>query len=54
LLDRVEETLRSILVMPVDSGETRSNELSALPSKRVALLIPGAIRERDNIAFALK
>jgi multidrug resistance protein MdtO len=44
----------SILVMPVDSGSAKNKELAALPSKRVALLIPGAISDRNNIAFALK
>jgi len=54
LLDRVEGTLHSILGMPVDPDAEKSKELSAVPSHKVSLLIPGAIRDRDNIAFALK
>jgi multidrug resistance protein MdtO len=54
LLDRVEGSLRSILVMPPGLGDAKNKELAALPAKKVPLLIPGAIRDRNNIAFALK
>jgi multidrug resistance protein MdtO len=54
LLDRVEVTIHSILVMPVDLGAAKNKELAVLPSRNVPFLIPGAIRDKDNIAFALK
>ena len=54
LLDRVEVNIHSILVMPVDLGAAKNKELAALPSTNVPFLIPGAIRDKDNIAFALK
>jgi len=54
LLDRVERTIHSILVMPVDLGAAKNKELAVLPSRNVPFLIPGAIRDKDNIAFALK
>jgi multidrug resistance protein MdtO len=54
LLDRVEATIHSILVMPVDLGAAKNKELAVLPSRNVPFLIPGAIRDKDNIAFALK
>jgi multidrug resistance efflux pump len=54
LLDRVEVTIHSILVMPVDLGAAKNKELAVLPSRKVPFLIPGAIRDKDNIAFALK
>jgi multidrug resistance protein MdtO len=54
LLDRVEATMHSILVMPVDPGVAKNKELAVLPSRNVPLLIPGAIKDKNNIAFALK
>jgi multidrug resistance protein MdtO len=54
LLDRVEVTIHSILVMPVDLGAAKNRELAVLPSGKIPFLIPGAIRDKDNIAFALK
>jgi multidrug resistance protein MdtO len=54
LLDRVEVNIHSILVMPVDLGAAKNKELAVLPSRDVPFLIPGAIRDKDNIAFALK
>ena len=54
LLERVEATIHSILVMPVDLGPAKNRELAVLPSKKVPFLIPGAIKDKDNIAFALK
>jgi multidrug resistance protein MdtO len=54
LLDRVERTIHSILVMPVDLGVATNKKLAVLPSRNVPFLIPGAIRDKDNIAFALK
>lgn len=54
LLDRVETTLHSILAMPVSPDAAKNRELAALPSDQVPLLIPGAIWEKENIAFGLK
>src|SRR3984893_7387744 len=54
LLDRVEGTIHCILVMPVDLGAAKNKELAVLPSRNVPFLIPGAIKDKDNIAFALK
>jgi multidrug resistance protein MdtO len=54
LLDRVEGAIHSILVMPVDLGAAKNKELAVLPSRKVPFLIPGAIKDKDNIAFALK
>ncbi|MDX6458182.1 MAG: multidrug resistance protein MdtO, partial [Acidobacteriaceae bacterium] len=54
LLDRVEGTIHSMLVMPVDLGAAKNKELAVLPSRNVPFLIPGAIKDKDNIAFALK
>jgi multidrug resistance protein MdtO len=54
LLDRVEETLSVIRSMPLKSGLPEENKLIALPSHKVALLIPGALRNKDTVAFALK
>ena len=54
LLDRVEATIHSILVMPVDLGATKNKKLAVVPSKEVPLLISGAIKDQNNIAFALK
>jgi multidrug resistance protein MdtO len=54
LLDRVEGAIRSIVMMPSDVSPATNNELAALPSKKVPLFIPGAIRDRDNVAFSLK
>ena len=54
LLGRVEAALHAILVMPVDLGVAKNKELAAVASKKVPVLIPGAIKDKDNIAFALK
>jgi multidrug resistance protein MdtO len=54
LLDRVESTIHSILVMPVDLGAAKSKELAVLPSRNLPFLIPGGIGDPDNVAFALK
>lgn len=57
LLDRVDSALHAIVSMPVDTAthrEVKDKELVALPSKKVPLLIPGAIKSPDTIVFALK
>jgi multidrug resistance protein MdtO len=54
LLDRVEGALHAILTMPNDDGSGRNRELVALPRKEIPFFIPGAIRNRENVAFGLK
>jgi len=54
LLDRVEGTLHSILAMPLGATAEEIRQLAAVPSSEVPLLTPGAIREKENIAFGLK
>ena len=54
LLDRVDDVLHSILSMPLEAAAAADKELVALPSSRVPLLVPGALRQPETIAFALK
>ena len=54
LLDRIETVLHNLQSMPKDIGRTEDKELVALPSKRIPLLVPNAVRNSDSIAFALK
>ena len=51
-LERVERILCSLQSMTRDDGKIR--ELEALPSKHVPLVIPGAVSNPANVAFALK
>lgn len=54
LLDRAEGVLHAIISMPVDSGSPADRQLVALPSSEVPLLISGALRQPQTVAFALK
>jgi multidrug resistance protein MdtO len=54
LLDRVEGSLHAILTMPMDLSPLKSKDLVALPSHKIPFFIPGAIRNRENVAFGLK
>ncbi|MCU1224528.1 MAG: Fusaric acid resistance protein conserved region [Edaphobacter sp.] len=54
LLDRVDGVLHSILSMPLEAAAAADKELVALPSSKITLLIPGALRQPQTIAFALK
>jgi multidrug resistance protein MdtO len=54
LLDRVDGVLHSILSMPVETGLVHDKTLVALPSSKIPLLVPGALRQPQTIAFALK
>lgn len=54
LLDRVEEILHVITSMPKRHDPTRDRELVALPSSKVPLLIPGALRDKNTWAFGFK
>ena len=40
--------------MPVAAGSASDRQLVALPSSKVPLLVPGALRQPETIAFALK
>ncbi|HEX7159518.1 MAG TPA: FUSC family protein, partial [Edaphobacter sp.] len=46
--------LHFILTMPAEAGPVRDKELIALPSSKVPFLMPGAFRNSQTIAFALK
>ena len=54
LLDRVEGNLHVIASMPYDVRPDRNQELVALPSSKVPLLIPGAFKDVETWAFGLK
>jgi len=54
LLDRVEGALHAILAMPVEAGPVKHRELVVLHSHEVPFFIPGALRNRQSIAFGLK
>jgi multidrug resistance protein MdtO len=50
---QIEDSLRCFRP-GIDLGATKSRELVVLPSRNVPFLIPGAIKDNENIAFALK
>jgi multidrug resistance protein MdtO len=52
LLDRVETALHTLLMTP--RGLATDEDLVLLPSSRVPLLIPGALTDKDTVAFGLK
>jgi multidrug resistance protein MdtO len=54
LLDRVEGILHVITSMPNRPDAVRDRELVALPSSKVPLLIPGALRDKNTWAFGFK
>jgi multidrug resistance protein MdtO len=54
LIDRVDGVLHDIISMPVEADAAASKKLVALPSRQVPILIPGALRQPQTIAFALK
>ncbi len=54
LLDRIELVLHNLESMPKDIGRSDDRDPVALTSKRVPLLVPNAVRNPDNVAFALK
>jgi multidrug resistance protein MdtO len=53
LIDRVDGVLHDIISMPVEAGTT-GKKLVVLPSSRVPILIPGALRQSQTVTFALK
>ena len=54
LLDRVDLVLHDIISMPMKGDAIASKKLIALSSRQVPFLIPGALRQPQTIAFALK
>ena len=54
MLDRVEETLGTLFSMPRAKNLTEDKALISLATKDVPLLVPGALRSGDTVAFALK
>jgi multidrug resistance protein MdtO len=54
LIDRVDGVLHDIISMPVEADAAANRKLIALPSSKVPILIPGAFRQPQTIAFALK
>jgi multidrug resistance protein MdtO len=54
LLDRVDLVLHDIISMPMKGDANPSKKLIALPSRQVPFMIPGALRQPQTIAFALK
>jgi multidrug resistance protein MdtO len=54
VLDRVEIMLHTLREMPQRDRSESDKDLIALPAKEIPLLIPGGLRNQDNVAFALK
>jgi multidrug resistance protein MdtO len=54
LIDRVDGVLHSILSMPADTAAAADKQLVALPSSKIPILVPGALRQPQTVAFALK
>jgi multidrug resistance protein MdtO len=54
LIDRIDGVLHSILTMPMNADTTAEKRLVALPSSSVPFLVPGALKRRESIGFALK
>jgi multidrug resistance protein MdtO len=54
LLDRIETVLHNLRSMPNDIGRTDDKDPVALTSKKLPLLVPSAVRNLENLAFALK
>lgn len=54
LLDRVERSISIILLMPSGLNDGNTTELVGLPSKKIPVIIPGAMSDPSNVAFSLK
>jgi multidrug resistance protein MdtO len=54
ILDHVEETVGTLFSMPRMKDLEGDKALISLPAKDVPLLVPGALRSPDTVAFALK
>jgi multidrug resistance protein MdtO len=53
-LDRVESVLHTMLSMPTEALAAGADDMVALPARKVPFLIPGALKSKDTVAFALK
>jgi multidrug resistance protein MdtO len=54
LLDRIEETLHDILVMPHEQPTLHDKDLAALPSNKVQFIHKDLVTAKESVAFALK
>jgi multidrug resistance protein MdtO len=54
VLDRVENTLYTILSMPTKMAVQHDKEMVALPAQKVPILRPDLVRNKETVAFALK
>ncbi len=54
LIDRIEETLHEVLVMPGNSPSLDNKELAALPAKKIEFIHKAVLTNRDAVAFALR
>jgi multidrug resistance protein MdtO len=54
LLDRIEETLHGLLVMPGNRPSLANKELAALPARKIEFINKAALTNKDSVAFALK
>lgn len=53
-LRQVEETLETIMTMPVDSGDANDKKLIILPAHKIPFFVPGALSTKSTLAFGLK
>ena len=53
-LRRVEETLDTLMSMPINSGDADDKKLIVLPTAKVPFFLPGALRARTTLLFGLK
>lgn len=53
-LDRVEAVLESIILMPAQSASDSDKPRAAAPVRKPPFLVPGALTNKDSVAFALK
>jgi multidrug resistance protein MdtO len=54
LLSRIEELVDVLCVPPGFRGHPTHQRLTVVPTKKIPLIIPGAMRKPENVAFALK
>ncbi len=54
LLDRIEETLHELLVMPRNRPSLPNKELAALPARKTEFINKAALTNKDSVAFAFK
>jgi multidrug resistance protein MdtO len=54
LLDRIEETLHELLVMPRNRPSLANKELAALPARKIEFINKAALTNKESVAFALK